>query len=515
MLISFRSRWFPSTGQTAFQRRASKAAIVVALITLVAIRAFSVVNQVEDHNEQWQTYHQSINNIGILVEQDVERSIEIYDRSLLALADSITRQDLLGQDPGTRQRLLSGQRPQNYDAGIGSLIVLDENGTVVLDSESVAPRQASVADREYFLVHKNASADMGLYISHPLQNRLRNAEWIITLSRRINNPDGTFAGIVVGTIALDQFERLFTKVVLTANDSITLFDKDGTTIVRWPFTKAVLGQTLNDPELLKKIDEAPDGHLTVKVSANGVERLRDYRRIGNLPLIQSVGISISDNSTLFWIMSAISLICFLVLCAAVLILTLQLESELRRRQMAEAALEELAATDELTGLANRRKFDDALAFEWRRAERENKPVSLLMLDADFFKAYNDTYGHQAGDKALRGIADCIRAGIKRPADLAARYGGEEFAVLLPATDHLGAFHIAEAIRARVFAMGLTHNKSLYGVVTASIGLACMYPRQIDDPAKLWRAADDSLYLAKASGRNGVAPLQHSKVRRAG
>jgi diguanylate cyclase (GGDEF)-like protein len=514
MFLSFLSRLLPSAGQSAFHRRASKCAIAVALITLVAIRLFSMSNLMEERNEQRQSSVQSISNIGVLVEQDIERNIDLYDRSLVALADSLVRPDVMLQNPEVRRRLLLDARVLNREEGMGSLVVLDERGTVILDSESVIPRQAILTDREYFRVHQ-ASANVGLYISQPLHNRLKNGEWMIALSRRINHPDGSFAGIVVGAIALDQFKRLFTRVVLTAKDSITLFDTEGTIIVRWPFTEAALGQRLNDPQILKKMDEAPDKHITVSSSADGWQRLNDYRRVGHLPLIQKVGISAKDTTTIFWITAIISVVSFTVLSAAVIVLMLQLESELRRRQAAETALEELATTDELTGLANRRKFDDVLVFEWRRAERENTPFSLLMLDADFFKAYNDTYGHQAGDEVLRGIADCIRAGVKRPADLAARYGGEEFAVLLPATDQQGAFHIAEAIRSHVFSLGLPHEKSLYGVVTASIGVACMYPRQTEDPAKLLRAADDALYLAKASGRNCVAPPQQTKLRRIG
>jgi diguanylate cyclase (GGDEF)-like protein len=512
MLISFFSRPCPSASNGAFHRRASKAAIAAALVTLVASRFFSFANLIEERNEQQQSSVQSINNISVLVKQDIERNIELYDHALVAVGDRLSHLDLMPQNLEERQRLLFDARSPNRQEGMGPLVVLDESGTVVLDSESVRPRQASLSDREYFRVHQ-ASADVGLYISHPLHNRLRNGEWTIVLSRRINHPDGSFAGVVGTAIALDQFQRLFTKVVLTANDSITLFDTEGTILVRWPFMEAVLGQSLDNPQLLKKIDEAPDGHITVTSYADGAQRLNDYRRIGNLPLIQKVGISVRDTSNMFWLATGVSVMCFIVLCAAVVVLMLQLESELRRRQAAETALEELATTDELTGLANRRKFDDALAFEWRRAERENTPFSLLMLDADLFKSYNDTYGHQAGDEVLRRIAECIRAGVKRPADLAARYGGEEFAVLLPATDHSGAFHIAEAIRTQIFSMGLPHEKSLYGVVTASVGVACMYPRQTEDPAKLVRAADEALYLAKASGRNRVAPQQQAKVRR--
>ena len=284
---------------------------------------------------------------------------------------------------------------------------------------------------------------------------------------------------------------------------ITLFNRDGTIIVRWPFTETVIGKKLDDPELLKKIDEAPDGHLTTKSQADGAERLRDYRRIGNLPLIQNVGISIRDSFSLFWILAGRNQCrLFLRSLRRRFYFDVAARIELRRRQNAEAALEELATTDELTGLANRRKFDETLASEWRRAERENTPFSLLMLDVDHFKAYNDTYGHPAGDRALRRIADRLKNGINRPADLVARYGGEEFAVLLPATDHMGAYHIAETICQHVASMALVHDKNLHGVVTASIGLACMYPRQTEDPAKLLRAADDALYTAKARGATG-------------
>jgi diguanylate cyclase (GGDEF)-like protein len=512
MSLSFLSRWFSSTGHGAFQRRASKVAIVLALVTLVGVRFFSLNNVIEDRRDQWQTTLQSINNISILVEQDIERSFDGYDRSLTALADKVTAGDVMREDPARRQALLFDP-PLNRD-GWESQIILDETGSIIVDSEAVKPRQGNFADRTYFRIHKD-KADAGLYISRPLRSRLRNGEWMIALSRRISHPDGSFAGVAVGAIGLDNFKRLFAKVVLTANDSITLFGTDGGIIVRWPFNETMLGQRLDDPQLLKSIDQASDGHVIATSYSNGEQRLNDYRRIGHLPLIQKVGMSLKDTSPLFWATAIISAACFIILCLAVFALTLQLESELRRRQDAEAALEELATTDKLTGLANRRKFDELLAFEWRRAERENTPFSLLMLDADLFKAYNDTYGHQAGDKVLRGIADCIKAGINRPADLAARYGGEEFAVLLPDTDHMGAFHIAEAIRARVFATALEHEKSPYGVVTASIGLACIYPRQTEDSAKLLRAADDALYLAKASGRNRVAPPQPFQVRRAG
>ena len=132
--------------------------------------------------------------------------------------------------------------------------------------------------------------------------------------------------------------------------------------------------------------------------------------------------------------------------------TLFLAREISRRAQAEDKLEELATTDSLTGLRNRRKFDTEIDNEWRRAARQKTPLALLMIDADHFKAYNDTYGHQAGDQVLVGIAICISDSVGRAGDCAARYGGEEFAVLLPGCSAPDALAVAEKIRLKVAAM---------------------------------------------------------------
>ncbi len=173
------------------------------------------------------------------------------------------------------------------------------------------------------------------------------------------------------------------------------------------------------------------------------------------------------------------------------------------RMKVEADLMRSAATDGLTGLANRRRFDEALASEWRRAHREQNFLALLMLDADCFKAFNDTYGHPEGDAALRMIAHSITTTIRRPGDLGARYGGEEFAVLMPNTDEAGAQLIAERIRAAIEAADMRHTGSPSGRVTASLGVAASLVFDGDDAASLLQAADRALYRAKALGRNRV------------
>jgi two-component system, chemotaxis family, response regulator WspR len=175
-------------------------------------------------------------------------------------------------------------------------------------------------------------------------------------------------------------------------------------------------------------------------------------------------------------------------------------------EVKNAELQRLSTVDGLTGLANRRRFDEVLDQECRRARRENSPLALIMTDVDFFKKYNDSYGHQGGDECLRRVASVLAQAARRPADLAARYGGEEFALVLPHTTVEGAAIVAEGLRAGVAALNILHTSSGAAPhVTLSLGVAVAYPESPDlDPDKLIEHADAALYDAKRSGRNRFA-----------
>ena len=175
----------------------------------------------------------------------------------------------------------------------------------------------------------------------------------------------------------------------------------------------------------------------------------------------------------------------------------------RKLDSANRELTRLSAVDGLTGIANRRQFDEALLREWRRCQRARESLSLLMADVDFFKQYNDGYGHQAGDECLRAVAVAMRETLRRPADIVARYGGEEFAAILPDTSLEGAMLVAEAMRSAVQALCVPHEGSSFGVVTVSLGVASMAPQQVEGLPKLLSAADWALYEAKRHGRNSI------------
>jgi diguanylate cyclase (GGDEF)-like protein len=164
-------------------------------------------------------------------------------------------------------------------------------------------------------------------------------------------------------------------------------------------------------------------------------------------------------------------------------------------------LRELSERDGLTGVANRRHFDDVLDNEWRRGTRERHQLTLIMVDVDHFKPYNDEYGHQAGDECLKRVAEVLTEGAHRAGDVVARYGGEEFAVLLPNTSLQGGERLARSLKENVERLRVTHARSEFGVVTISLGVASSSSAADGSPLALVKEADIALYRAKQLGRN--------------
>jgi diguanylate cyclase (GGDEF)-like protein len=199
---------------------------------------------------------------------------------------------------------------------------------------------------------------------------------------------------------------------------------------------------------------------------------------------------------------------------------LQLEAKVRSRtaelEAANRKLEALSSTDGLTGLANRRRFDEVWASEWQRAARHRLPLAIVLIDVDGFKAYNDHHGHQAGDECLRRVARVLGATVQRSGELAARYGGEEFVAVLPGAGEDQARALAERIRQAVVAEAIVHVRAPHGgVVTVSLGVASAVPRADGPPQALIEAADAAMYDAKRRGRNTVVTASAAACRAVG
>ncbi len=277
---------------------------------------------------------------------------------------------------------------------------------------------------------------------------------------------------------------------------------DGTILVRTPFESAIIGQSFAQAAWFRRLPpNVATGRDADRSIIDGVSRFYSFSRVQRYPLIVLVGFS-QDEVLSEWRWE--TLLDFFEVGAVLIVLGVlgnYLVRQIRDREAAEGELARLALLDGLTGLGNRRHFDEVLEREWHRAARAHTAFALLMIDVDQFKAYNDRYGHRAGDRALKTVAACIAAGVTRAEDVAARYGGEEFAVLLPATDEAGAYRVAETIRGAICALGIPHAGSPNGFMTISLGAAGMRPDRGSNSGAIVEAADGALYEAKRNGRN--------------
>ncbi len=449
----------------------------------------------------------SAGNLAGAVAHDVDRNIELLDLSLQAVTTSWSNPTVQALTPALRDMLLFDHSASA--SGVGPIAVVDAGGLVRAISTPVMPLNTSLADRDYFRVHVSNS-DVGLYVSKPLISRI-TGNWQIALSRRINNVDGSFAGVVITSLELSYLNRLYQGLNLGSDGTMVLFRTDGNVITREPFLASDVRRELGYTESFSRMRSSRIGSFEGPSPIDGKDRIITYHRIGNLPLIQVIEISVDQAYASWWRKAWIIGSVLGFLCLSSMALLMLLNAELARRVEVELILERLAGTDPLTELANRRRFGKVLQDEWRRAIRDTGQLSLLMMDADHFKSFNDMYGHPAGDELLKAFATCLTDTVRRPGDLAARYGGEEFTVLLPGTDSAGAQTVAEAIRLAVLDLAMPHAGSPNGFVTVSIGVASMRPLIGQSSDLLLAAADAALYQAKGEGRNcsRVAPAQIS------
>ena len=436
-------------------------------------------------------------NLVATIANDISRNIDLYDLSLQAVVDGLKLPEVGQLSAPLRHMILFDRAATAKD--LGSILVIDSAGEVTTDSRFATPPAVNYAQQDFFQIHQQRSS-AGLYISRPWI--ASSGEYLVSLSRRIERPDGSFAGVVAGTMRLSYFHDLFRKVRLGADDSITLMRSDGTVLMRAPFNIDSIGADFSASTIFQMFPKSPDGWYESIAVSDGLKRLFAYHQVGEQPLLVTNGLSVEAVYVGWrqdaWLIGSL----ILFLCGINLALVVFLVRELRRRESAEAQLAVLATTDALTGLCNRRGFDEAIGREWSRLARGQHPAALLMIDVDLFKAYNDQHGHQLGDKVLIVIARCIARSVRRPGDVSARYGGEEFAVLLPGESIEGALHVAEQIRASVLflrASEIDHDV----VPTISVGAASLIPGAGGGPSDLIRSADTALYDAKRKGRNRI------------
>ncbi len=472
--------------------------ITLGILAPVGMVVLSGLMLLDLRQDAWDKAEQTSGNLLQVLERDIARNIELYDLSLRGVVDNLHAAGVAELRPELRQLVLFDRAATARDMGV--MIVLDERGDIVADLDAVPPRKGNYADRDYFRAHK-ARSDLGLFIGQPLVSRL-TGERMLPFSRRINRPDGAFGGVVLGSVKLSYFMRLFSQISLGRGGAINLYLRDGTRIMRQPYTEADIGRNIAGAATFKSFVAKRGGSLIETSVRDGIERHYSFTQVGDLPLILNVALATAEIEAAWRTKALVIGTIVLLLCGLTIVLSLLFGRELRRRAAMQAELASLAQTDGLTGLPNRRAFEVGFA-QASAAIGPDRPLSLLIVDADHFKRFNDRYGHPVGDEVLKGLARALAASVHRPRDLVCRVGGEEFVLLLPDTDQDGALRIAEQVHVEVAALRVIAAGNDVGSVTVSIGLASTV--RTGEPeqglTELYRRADAALYQAKAAGRN--------------
>ena len=489
----------PPLQRLARPLRSARTWIALGVLAPAGMLVASGLMLLDLRQDAWDKAEQTSKNLVQVLERDIARNVEMYDLSIQAAVDNLRTPGLPEMTSELRQLILFDRAATARDMGV--MIVIDEHGDIIADIDAVPPRKGNYADREYFQAHK-ARAGLGLYIGRPIVSRL-TGERMLPFSRRINKADGTFGGVVLGSVKLSYFTRLFSQIDLGREGAINLYLRDGTRIMRHPYDEADIGVNIAGTQTFQGFVREASGSFVHTSVRDGVERHYTFTRVGGLPLILNVALS-TNAIEAEWRVKALAIgSIVLVLCGLTIALSLLFGRELRRREAMQTELERLSLTDALTGLPNRRAFENAGFQAWEAARRSRNPLSLLMVDVDHFKRFNDRYGHQVGDEVLQGLARSLSASVHRPDDIVCRVGGEEFAILLADTDRTGGLRIAEKVHAEVSGLAIGSVGIRAGAITISIGLAAVTPSDtgVSMLTDLYRLADAALYEAKASGRN--------------
>jgi diguanylate cyclase (GGDEF)-like protein len=460
----------------------------------------------------WEVHDTSLRHAKVVtaslaqsVSQQVETTLKTAETVVASL---VQRVEADGTSPESLRRLyelmttLAAALPAIHEMGIQ-----DKYGNVIAKSHMLQPVGINYRERDYFQYLSSHQGDKA-FVGVPVKSKV-DGSINITVSRRINEPDGNFGGLVVTSVSMSFFQKLFESIQTKSNGLISLVADNGMLLARSPDLIQDGESSLGNADVeFKALSEAPVDALFYVSPIDQVRRVASARHLDQYPVVAMVAQD-SDQILAPW-HAEVRLHAMTVLCILLVVASLS-----HRVDQANRAMRMQALSDNLTGLANRRYLNQALELEFRRAVRNGQSLSYIMADIDFFKSFNDRYGHPAGDACLRAVSAAIQGVLSRAGDMAARYGGEEIAILLPGTDVAGATEIAADVQKAVTALAISHAGSPYGIVTLSAGVASCHPAsQCATLQSLVQGADQALYLAKAKGRNAFVIHHAADIARA-
>ncbi|MEA9391941.1 sensor domain-containing diguanylate cyclase [Acerihabitans sp. TG2] len=470
----------------------------------------------------WKTYHQALARSQVstlnLTQALSQHANDTFMQASTTLADLAGYINRFGMGPeqllGLHQSLQEKTRslPQ-----INAISLYDAQGNILAAATDRLPKNKSFADSAFFLYHRD-HPQLTAHIGSVIKSRLTGKR-VLPISRRLNDPDGRFAGVVMESVTLDHFRHFYTKFIISDNSTFMLLLSNGTLLYRHPYDEKIIGTSIADTALFKQEISRNVSGLVTRATDNDQEwNVYSYQHLKDFPVIIISATSL-DRSLVDWRKDAIShLIMTMIFVVTIVLISLLLMRQMRARMQAEIelihaqqelcklnrSLERLADSDGLTNLYNRRHFDLTLANELTHALQHQQTLGIILLDIDYFKQFNEIYGHVAGDDCLKLVGKTLNELPLRQRDLVARYGSEEFIVLLSETDEASTRAIAARIYQEIQGLQILHQGSPTGFLTLSLGAFVGQPvASQDTPSTLIAKADAALYQAKRQGRDQI------------
>ncbi|MBD9397457.1 diguanylate cyclase [Pseudomonas sp. PDM11] len=457
---------------------------------------------------------EAMQTLAAALNSQAESTIRVADTVLTAL---ISMHRSGGHGEANIRELNQVARTQIGELGeLDGLYMSDARGQYFLATNGET-QALNNADRVYFQHHQKGGGNE-LYIGQPVLGKT-TGQWVITLSKGIYDDEGTFLGVALATLSVERFRTLYRSLPLGEQGIVVLAKRDGTILARSQSDAQTYLTNISQSPMLQAINSGtPRGAVTLTAIVDGVRRVYGFDSSLKYPMLVAVAapeeqalVAWRQRAWTMWSFAAgavlgVGIMGVLVLRALGRQSAMARELRAAHQSLATAntTLKALATEDGLTGLANRRHLDAYLASTFLRARREGKPLAFALVDVDFFKGYNDAYGHQRGDQALIEVANAMRTQVSREGDLVARYGGEEMAIVLPDLSAEQALVMAEQVREAVQRLGIEHRQSAYDQITVSVGVVAGVPGvDFSDAEAMVAAADQALYAAKGGGRNRV------------
>ncbi|WP_299195563.1 sensor domain-containing diguanylate cyclase [uncultured Amphritea sp.] len=481
--------------------RLKNSIVVITVIILMLLIAATVYQISKDKQDELHYASKSMQSMASILSKETDM--------MLGLASTILNDVVLDVNLGQpasfdntkllHEALIKKRRSilaSSTSSSFQHLFILNSDGISVANSVSFPVKKVNASDREYYKDHLN-NAHTGVRISQPSRSKVTD-ERVIYLTKRLETLDGAFAGVIGIQLKLAHFDYLYNELQLPPGGAVTVIRKDGLGVYRYPLDDSFFNQNVMNSQDFTKIFSLRRGHAVLVSPIDHQLRIVGFNASDFYPVINLI--SVTESSVLDrWQGKAINML-ILAFFAGVILLLASVFTSRQLKHLSIALFD--SSHDGLTSLYNRRSFDQRLKEEWRRAIRKQRTISLLFIDIDHFKNYNDFYGHRRGDGCLQRVANYLHEGGLREGELVARYGGEEFVVLLPDTEAAEAAEHADRLIRGIQNLDIFHPDSpVADIVTVSIGYASLIPSADRTETELVEAADEAVYKAKDQGRN--------------